>query len=131
MNMIFSKRLKELRKESKRTQDNVARVIGIGRTTYSEYERGGIAPPADKIFRLAELFDVPVDYLVGTSNDRSTNGKKTPDVLHHLGLFVAWMEDSDHPRTINGEDLDERESMVMAAAIRGVIEIGKELKRRG
>ena len=93
MNTMLAKRLKELRKESKRTQDNVASVIGIGRTTYSEYERGGIAPPADKIFRLAELFGVPVDYLAGMDDPWFLERYRRNTIVICTGQG-AWEEDS-------------------------------------
>lgn len=61
----FNKRLKTLRKEKRRTQEDVAKFLKIQRATYSGYERGVIMPPYDKINALAKYFDVTVEYLMG------------------------------------------------------------------
>ena len=61
----FNKRLKALRKEKRRTQEDVANFLKIKRATYSGYERGVIMPPYDKINALAKYFDVSVEYLMG------------------------------------------------------------------
>ena len=61
----FKKRLKALRKEKRKTQEDVAKFLKIQRATYSGYERGVIMPPYDKINALAKYFDVTVEYLMG------------------------------------------------------------------
>lgn len=65
MNQTFCKRLKEMRKEAEKTQDEMANFLKVKRSTYGEYERGKITPPIDKLSRLAKYFDVSVDYLMG------------------------------------------------------------------
>jgi DNA-binding XRE family transcriptional regulator len=70
----FSKRLKELREERKRTnaqftQGYVANLIGVARTTYTSYESGAKQPPLENVFSLAKLFNCTTDYLLGRSDD--------------------------------------------------------------
>lgn len=57
-----------LRKENKKTQEEIANYLYVRQTTYSKYERGAINIPIDVIIRLADYYDVSVDYLVGRRN---------------------------------------------------------------
>ena len=56
-------RLRELRK-GRYTQAEMAELLGVGRTTYTKYERGDIRLSADMLSRLAKIFDVSIDYIV-------------------------------------------------------------------
>ncbi len=62
--MIFSEKLKELRKERKITQEQLASIIGVERSSVGKYETG-TQPSTDIIKRIADYFDVSVDYLLG------------------------------------------------------------------
>lgn len=58
-------RLRELRKEKKLKQQAVADAIGLNRSTYANYE--GERREADHVtlMKLADFYDVSVDYLLG------------------------------------------------------------------
>ena len=47
-------KLKEIRKQAGYTQADMARLVGVARTTYAEYEQGKIQPPVDKIQKIIE-----------------------------------------------------------------------------
>lgn len=68
-------RLKELRKEKKLTQSDVAKHLGISIQAYSHYELGTAEPTIDNLIKLAKYYDVSVDYLIG-ANDIKIN----PDI---------------------------------------------------
>ena len=57
-------RLKELRTEKGATQKEVAEVICCSPLVYSRYERGEREPDIDTLCRLANYFEVSLDYLV-------------------------------------------------------------------
>lgn len=63
--MIFSKKLAQLRKSQNKTQADVARILGIPKTTYASYEQGQSEPNIANLTKLAICFDVSVDLLVG------------------------------------------------------------------
>lgn len=65
--MDFSSKLKALRKEKKITQEQLATMISVERSTVGKYETG-IMPSMDVLQRIATVFDVSVDYLIGRSN---------------------------------------------------------------
>ena len=57
--------LKAARKKSGKTQKEVADSLGVGQSTYKNYECGLREPNGDTIVALANLFGVSTDYLLG------------------------------------------------------------------
>lgn len=62
-------RLKELRKEKKLLQKDVASAVNHSITCISDWERGKREPSIDDLIRLADFFGVSIDYLVGREED--------------------------------------------------------------
>ncbi len=58
-------RIRYLRKLYNLSQDDVAKRLNLNRTTITSYEVGDKTPPSDIIYKLAELFNVTTDYLLG------------------------------------------------------------------
>ena len=52
--MFNNEKLKECRKQAGYTQLDMARLIGVARTTYAEYEQGKIQPPLDKVQKILQ-----------------------------------------------------------------------------
>ena len=67
--MTFPERLKELRIYRNLTQKEIADSIGMAPVAYQRYEYGTREPAYQKLFALADYFDVSLDYLVGRSDD--------------------------------------------------------------
>lgn len=63
--MIFSDRLKTLRKEKKLTQKELAEQIGIKQNSYSDWENGKTEPSFENLIKLADLLEVSLDWLFG------------------------------------------------------------------
>ena len=66
----FGRRLKELRNEKKIKQKEMAELLGCTDRNYQKMEYGEINVPALTLIKLADYFDVSLDYLVGRSEDR-------------------------------------------------------------
>lgn len=66
----FSERLKELRRERHFKQKEMAEELGLGQRAYESYEREERCPDFHGLIRLADYFDVSLDYLVGRSDVR-------------------------------------------------------------
>lgn len=64
----FHKNLKELRKEHKLTQQQVADKLQMSQQNYQRYEKGIYEPDLHTIVRMANFFKVSLDYLVGRYN---------------------------------------------------------------
>jgi transcriptional regulator with XRE-family HTH domain len=60
----FGKRLKDLRKQRRWTQKEMAAKIGLQLSQFNKYESGMHVPPADKLIQLAEVFTTTTDYLL-------------------------------------------------------------------
>lgn len=60
-------RIKELRIEKHLLQSDVAKYIGKSERIVGFYEKGERDPNTDTLLKLAELFDVSVDYILGKS----------------------------------------------------------------
>lgn len=68
---MLSDRLKEVRKASHNmTQSDVAKKLGVAKTTYASYEQGRRDPDLATLRKIASLFNVSVDYLLGNTQDR-------------------------------------------------------------
>ena len=52
--MFNNEKLKECRKQAGYTQLDMAKLIGVARTTYAEYEQGKIQPPIDKVQKILQ-----------------------------------------------------------------------------
>jgi len=61
-------RIRLLRKEKNWKQDEIAILLDISLSSYCRYERGEREPDASVLWRMADLFDVSVDYLIGRSD---------------------------------------------------------------
>jgi transcriptional regulator with XRE-family HTH domain len=65
----FAERIRVLRAIKKVKQHQVAEFLNISRTQISEMENGKITTTIEKLWLLADYFDVTIDYLVGRSDD--------------------------------------------------------------
>ena len=57
--------IKNLRVETRKRQVELAEYLNVKQTTYSKYELGKINIPVEVLIRLADLYDVSLDYIVG------------------------------------------------------------------
>ncbi len=67
---IFSERLRLQRKANRLTQERVAALLNVERSTYAKYETGQSMPHQETLLGLAELFQVSIDYLLGNVIDK-------------------------------------------------------------
>ncbi|MBQ8292155.1 MAG: helix-turn-helix transcriptional regulator [Clostridia bacterium] len=65
---IFQKRLYEQRKLNGLTQRELAEKLGIAQPSYVRYENGTAEPNYENLVKLADTFDVSVDYLLGRAD---------------------------------------------------------------
>ena len=63
-------RLKQLRKQKKLTQEELANMVGVTKRTIIHWEKYGFSS-ADKLQKLADHFDVPIPYLLGYDTDNT------------------------------------------------------------
>ncbi len=79
--MEFRERLKFLRENyyvngKKLTQTQLANILGYGYTAISNYESGRNEPSINDLKKIADFFNVSLDYLLCTTNDPTKVGEK-------------------------------------------------------
>lgn len=62
-------RLEDLRIDLDKTQADIAQYLGCQREVYRRYEKGTRQIPVDMLIKLAELYNVSIDYIVGLTNE--------------------------------------------------------------
>jgi transcriptional regulator with XRE-family HTH domain len=68
MKFIFSQRLRELRKAHGLSLAQLGEKIGLAKQTLSHFELGKAYPSYPVLEKMADLFECPVDYLMGREN---------------------------------------------------------------
>ena len=63
--MIYYQRLKDLREDFDKTQEEIASLLSISRQHYSLYERGVRELPMHHFVTLAKYYNVSLDYIAG------------------------------------------------------------------
>ena len=66
-------RLKELRKEKGYTQIALQMKTGIEQALLSKFENGERVPPTETLIKLAEFYDVSIDYILCRTDKREVN----------------------------------------------------------
>lgn len=85
--------LKKLRKEKKLTQEDVSKVLNIARSTYNGYEQNISEPNIDTLCKLADYYDVSLDYLVGRERNNDI-GYLTPKQISAVKLLKLLNEEN-------------------------------------
>jgi len=63
-------RIRALREEANILQADLAKHLGVSQATLSNWERGEYQPDTETLKRIADYFDVSLDYLLGRSDVR-------------------------------------------------------------
>lgn len=67
--MVFPN-IRNLREDNDKVQVELAEYLNVKQTTYSKYELGKINVPVEVLIKLADYYDVTLDYLVGRSKQK-------------------------------------------------------------
>lgn len=68
MKLLLSQRLKELRKSENMSQIALAKLIGVAQSNVSDWENDVSRPEYENLIKIAKIFDVSTDYLLGLSD---------------------------------------------------------------
>lgn len=66
--MIIYTRLKDLREDADKSQEEIAKVIGTSQSYYAQYENGKRAIPFERMVILAKYYNVSLDYIAGLTD---------------------------------------------------------------
>ena len=63
------KRLRDMREDRDITQAQMAEMLKVHQTTYSDYEIGNLNVPIEIFIKLAEFYNTSIDYLAGVTDN--------------------------------------------------------------
>lgn len=65
---MYGYRIAEMREKKGWTQEELSAAIGISRASLSHYEKNRRKPNLETLTRLADIFHVSIDYMIGRKN---------------------------------------------------------------
>ena len=71
--MTYGKRIRDLREDHDKTQQQIADVLGTSQTMYARYERGANELPIRHLLALCSYYGVSADYILGRTDNPKTN----------------------------------------------------------
>lgn len=116
MSNSFYNRLTALRQDKRISQNELAKKTGLTRQAISLYETGKREPNLAVINRLADFFNVSVDYLLGRTDDPHNAEKKV------IKEKTADLNDDETIFTYEGKEIPPEDLEYMKRILRG----GKE-----
>lgn len=69
-------RIRDIRNDRGLTQEQIAKILHVSQNTYSQYEIGTTRFPLDVVVKLAEYYNVSMDYLVGLTDEPTPYPRK-------------------------------------------------------
>ena len=92
--MNLYNRLKDLREDMDKNQEQIAQIIGTSQSYYAQYENGKRALPFDRVVELAKYYNVSLDYIAGLTNDKKglTKSQLSEDVSHLVKSYEFLSE---------------------------------------
>ena len=65
----YQKRIRDLREDADKTQEEIAQMLGTSQTMYARYERGANELPIRHLLTLCSYYHVSADYFLGLKED--------------------------------------------------------------
>lgn len=124
----FGKRLTNLRESKGWSKTYVAKAIGLSSMqTYANYEYGRREPDFNTVDKLANLFNVSTDYLLGRTDTPQFTRRDERDVQKILtDMTEGLSNDSSLAYMKNGgEEIDEEDAELLRASLENVIRQSK------
>lgn len=86
---MLNQRIRELRLAKNMSQVQLAEIIGVTKQSVSNWENDNILPSVDMVIKLAYVFDVSSDYLLGLDNSRSVDvSDLSSEEIAHIQLII-------------------------------------------
>ena len=73
---MYQNRLRDVREDRDFKQKELAHLLRVHQTTYSDYELGKLNIPVPALHTLADFYGVSIDYLLGRTNEKQPYPRK-------------------------------------------------------
>ena len=109
----FSYRLTVLLDEHNMTQTQLAKKIGTSNVTICRYLTGERVPRLDVVTKIADVFNVSLDYLLGLSNDENIqNSNENSDL--NIDMIIKSLYSLDDNSHLSKNQIDLIKKLLMA-----------------
>ena len=127
---MLGDRIKLLRKQQGLTQTELGKKIGISQTAVISYEKNVNVPPVDRLSKMADIFDVSVDYMLGKTDDRTTAKKcdvhtKVIDLEDELSSLILHLNEGDI--LFRGKEIDDTTRTILMKSLKKCMDLAKNL----
>ncbi|OQQ74816.1 transcriptional regulator [Ligilactobacillus salivarius] len=133
---MFGLRLRALRNEKKLTQDELGKLLNVSGKTIGTWERDSRQPNIEAINKLASIFDVTTDYLLGNSNEKQPqkyydlSDKEKNDIAIQAEKLMEGIETGNN-LNFYGEPATKEQKDRILIAIKTAMEMNKiEAKKK-
>jgi len=72
----MNNRIKDLREDHDLTQNDISKILHISQVAYSYYEIGKRNIPIEILIKLADFYNVSLDYILNRTNNKNINKEK-------------------------------------------------------
>ncbi|ELY0834599.1 helix-turn-helix domain-containing protein [Listeria monocytogenes] len=131
---MFGENLMKLRKANNLTQEELAKKLGVARTTYSSYEQNRRMPDIDVQNKIADLFEVSLDYLHGRTDKKhywELNDKDERSIQKDLQKMIDDLSNSDaFAYSKEDGEMDENTKKLLIMSLENSLRIAKEESKK-
>lgn len=93
MIVLLNEKIKELRVSCGLNQVEFAKKVGVTKQCVSNWENDNVLPSIEMLVKIADLFNVSTDYLLGRDVEFSLNVSKLTDAQRgHVSLIISDFE---------------------------------------
>ena len=85
-------RIRTMRKSRRMTQGDLAKVLGQSSSSITMYETGRRSPDYETLETLADIFNVPLSFIVGDNNDTDSEAFISSQVDPEISIVSGMME---------------------------------------
>lgn len=107
---MFGKRLRYLRQQKGLKQKELSKILELSERAVGNYETDYRFPSQDILNKIADYFEVSIDYLLGRTDDPSAfvlSGDDLPDELKKLGVEELGVDAEVKKHGLTKKDIEE------------------------
>ncbi|GIP62868.1 hypothetical protein J32TS6_14230 [Virgibacillus pantothenticus] len=123
---IFHNKLKALRHKSNKTQKELAQELNIGQSTIAMYENGKRKPDTKTLKKIADFFNVTVDYLLDNEVNSQFTEEEELDIARELERTIEQLK-ANKGLKFDGEPMDEETLQYIRFSLEKSIRLAKEI----
>lgn len=121
--MTLKERIRELCKSTQISMPNLESALGFGSGTISKWEKS--IPSADKLQKVADYFEVTLDYLMKGNDSTTLNARDERDISRRLEQTLADLENQNTALMFDGTVIDDETRELLKASLENSITIAK------